>query len=59
MRDPELLQAEPQRIGVQAQDPRRAPPTLDDAVRFCKDAEDVGQLHVLEARGWERMVAGG
>ena len=59
MRDPKLLQAGPQRIGVQAQDPSRAPRTLDDAVRFCKDTDDVGPLHVLEARGGERWSLGG
>src|SRR5882724_7601143 len=57
--DPELLQAETQRIGVQAQNPSSPPGPLDDVVRFCKDTDDVGPLHFLEARGRERVVAGG
>jgi hypothetical protein len=59
MRDPELLETETQGVGVQAQDPSCAPRTLNDAVRFCKDAEDVGALHVLESLRWKKEVAGG
>jgi hypothetical protein len=59
MLDPEFLQAEPQRIGVQAQDARGATRPLDDAVRLGQDALNVLPLHLLQARGWELAVGVG